>query len=231
MRPVPLASSCLLFALAGCGGGGSKSDDGKSRVTIEWPSTTSRAFEGSAIAGSARIVLQTTAQAPVTVADVPVVRPSGTSKVERTYALPDRVAAGSYLLTVRFCAGASADLANEVGLGTIVATVGRDGKLRNSDGEPLRDVSFSNSLTGIAVTAGQTVRVGQKTSLLVSATSPGGGVVAIPYGQLSFTVASGGALQANDDGTVTGARVGTSSVVARFLGLQSAPASVAVTAE
>ncbi len=229
MRPPALALFALPFALVGCGGGSSRADAGKTSLTIDWPATT-RSFGGSPIAGSARVIFSTTATTPVEVYNFAVVRPSGTSEVKKSYTFPTKLTAGSYSLAVRFCKGADANLANEVGLGVIIATVTSNGKLVGSDGEGLGDVAFTNTLSSLALAPNQTVRVGQRTSLDVSATSPGGGIVAIPDSQVTLSVASGSALQANGDGTVTGVAAGSATVVAKAFGIQSAPVAVTVTA-
>ena len=224
-RLVPLA---LLLAGCGGGGGGGSSSDGLTRLTVAWPDRT-KAFAGSPLAQSAIVRFQN-AVTSATVATFPLVRPDGTSATTKTYVLPDKVAAGTYLLSVLFCAGTDAQAANAVGFGSSSVIVGSDGTLRDASGKTLGDVAFTSSLASVAVTAGQTLLVGQRTSLLVSATTQGGGAVAVPYAEVSLTVTGGGsALQANDDGTVTGLAAGTATVVAKAFGVTSAAQTVAVT--
>lgn len=225
MRPLPLLLGIAI--LAGCGGGGSNSSDGKSRVTIDWPATD-RAFEGSSLAGSAHVVFATPDPYAV-VKDFLVVRPSGTSAVTKTYTLPEKVTPGTYVLSVTFCNGDAGDRENAVGFGLLAATVGRNGSLKDGDGEALPDVGLSSTLASIAVTAGQSVIVNEKKSLFVTATTRAGGFVNVPFGFLDFDVAQGGSLlRANDDGTVTGLAAGSATLVAKAFNLTSAAATVNV---
>lgn len=217
----------LAALLIGCGGGGSSSADGKSRVKIDWPDQT-RGFKGSPLAGSAVIRFSSTTTS-ATLKEYPVVRPAGTGATSKSYTLPESIAPGTYILSVLFCAGAEADLARTVGLGSVVATVGTDGVLRDGAGKSLGDVAFSSTLTGVTVVPSQTVLVGEKRSLQVTATTQGGGTVSLPFSLVKLTVSSGTALRADDDGTVTGVEPGTSLVVARAFGIDSVPTAVNVT--
>jgi hypothetical protein len=162
--------------------------------------------------------------------EYPVVRPAGTGATSKTYVLPEAVAPGTYILSVLFCAGPDSDLSRTVGLGSVVTTVGTDGVLRDGAGKTLGAVPFSSTLTAVTIVPNQTVLVGEKRSLQVTATTQGGGTVTLPFSLVRLSVSSGTALRADDDGTVTGLTPGTSLVVARALGIDSVPTAVNVVA-
>ena len=232
MTMIPLRHAPLLIAvllLAGCGGGGSNGSDGKSRVTIDWPATT-RAFEGSGLAGSAHVVF-TDPTTNAVVQDTVVVRPSGAAKVSKTYTLAQKLPPSVYFLTVVFCNGAEGDTTKAVGLASTVATVKSDGRLQDGEGKALPDVAFTSTLKAITIATGQTIAVGQKSSLVVTATTSADGTVNVPFGFVDFDLVSGGAnLRADDDGTVTGLASGSATIVAKAFGKTSLATPVSVTA-
>ena len=225
----PFSPFCAALLLAGCGGGGgSNGSDGKSRVTIDWPATT-RAFEGSPLAGSARVVF-TDPTTNAVVQDTAVVRPSGTAKTSKTYTLDGKLTPNVYFLTVVFCNGAEGDATKAVGLGSTVATVRSDGRLRDGEGKALPDVAFTSTLKSIAIAPGQSVTVGQKSSLVVTAVTSADGTVSVPFGFVDFDLVSGGSvLRADDDGTVTGLAPGNATIVAKAFGKTSLATPVSVT--
>ena len=218
----------LALIVAGCGGGGGgKASDGLSRVTLDWPATT-RGFAGSPLALSAIVRFQN-AVTSETVASFPVARPTGASATSKTYVLPTKIASGTYLLSVLFCAGLDSIPANAVGFGSVSATVRADGALRGADGKALGEVGFTSSLASLAIPPDQRVTAGQKTSLVVRATTQGGGIVDVPFGAVAYTVTDGtSVLRANADGTVTGLAAGRATLVARAFGIASPPQNVTV---
>ena len=227
VRPFCFLSAILL--LAGCGGGGSNGSDGKSRVTIDWPATT-RAFEGSPLAGSARVVF-TNPTTNAVVQDTVVVRPSGSAKVSKTYTLAQKLPPSVYFLTVVFCNGAEGDTTKAVGLGSTVTTVRAEGGLRNGEGKPLPDVDFTGTLKAITIASAQKVAVGQKSSLVITATTSADGVVNVPFGFVDFDLVTGAAnLRADDDGTITGLAPGSAMIVAKAFGKTSPAVAIAVVA-
>lgn len=218
----------LLVVLAGCGGGGGRSSDGLVRISIAWPDRT-KSFAGSPLAQSAIVRFQNAVTSD-TVASFNLVRPDGTGAVTQRYELPEKVTPGTYLLSVLFCAGTDSNAANAVGFGSASVTVQGDGSLLGADGKTLGDVGFTSSLASLAINSGQALLVGQKTSLLVSATTQGGGVVTVPYAEVTYTVTDGSTvLRSNGDGTVTGLTAGTATVTAKAFGITSDPQTVTVT--
>ena len=218
----------LALVVVGCGGGGGgKTSDGLSRVAIDWPAAA-KGFVASPLAQSAIVRFQN----PVTldpVASFPVVRPSGSSATSKTYASPSKIAPGSYLLLVQFCTGLDSLPANVVAVGSASVTVGASGSIRGTDGKPLGDIGFTSSLASLAIPANQPVGVGQKTSLLVNATTQGGGIVAIPFANVVFAVTEGSSvLRANSDGTVTGLVAGRATLTASAFGITSPAQTVIV---
>lgn len=218
-----LAPLCLLL-LAGCGGGGGSSSDGFSRISVAWPADV-RSFTGSPIAGSALVRFVNVENSQQT--EFPIVRPTTLKAVSKTYKLPDKIAAGTYSVTVLFCSGTTPIATNSVGFGSVTATVSGKGSVKGIDGEALGTIPFTSTIASIAVDADQIVRVNQRTSLGVTATTMGGGTVSLPVGVVSLT-ATGSALRANDDGTVTGLAAGTGTVVATAFGKTSPSATVTV---
>jgi len=190
-------------------------------VSIAW-AERSRAIQGPSSALSATITL-THASATSTDVSFTVDRNSAPVAYTQTYTSAVTARVGTAPFTIRFYDQAG-------GTGNVVA-VGQSNVTITANGGGIGDVSTTNTVTRVAVTAGQTVPFGTTSQLGFSARAADNSIVAVSPGSAIWSQVDGSnVLTLTTDGMATAVDFGTSNVRVAVDGVTSASAAVTVPA-
>lgn len=235
LRRRALLWSLLPLLVAGCGGsshhssptGSTSTDTVGPQITIAWPARA-RDFAAPSFATAALVTFPGVGANGTDLTEV-VSRPVGAAAITKTYSLGLAVHPGTHLLRVDYLADASSTGA-PLATATMNVKVTDRGAIKTLDGKDLGTVSYDSQVTGLTIAVGQSVEVGAKSDLVITAQTLGG-VAALVPGSVKLTLSSGSAnLGLNADGSVTGLSVGSASVFATLEGRDSPAAFVAIVA-
>jgi hypothetical protein len=187
----------------------------RASFTIQWPAR-GRALVSSAAALSAKI---TVAAAPSLA--LIVNRETAPAGYSQTYQSAESIAAGSYLVTVQFYSDANAT-------GSLVAEASATATLA-SDGSGLDTLTLVGKIASLELTAPSTLVVGDTSAtLMATARSASGQIIAITPGSFRYQVQTGDAVQLTSDAKLSAVKQGNADVVALLDSLTSPTRRVVV---
>lgn len=189
-------SVLYLFALPGCGGGGSSPKTGSAAILVTWPARS------RLIPAASNSIKATFSRNGQTLATQTIVRPAGGGQTTTTF---DGLPTGDLTLAATAYPNADATGVAQAQGGSTVTIVG--GQTANVT------LSLDSTITHVEVTpSAPTVTTGKTLPLIATATDAAGSVVLVEADRLQWTSGTAAAATVDANGVVTGVATGTSAI-------------------